>query len=303
MTSPEHPIHWLQHAGQRLGLVPSLGGGVAAWQLDQPNGTLDLWRAWAGSTNRYTLASMPMLPWCNRISGGGFEHAGVFYPMRLNRAGEPYPIHGDGWLQPWQLQQTADNTLEMTLQSHAFDNNPYVYQALQRFVLLEGGMDQTLTVTHLGDQPMPYGLGQHPWLPRSAATRLSAPVQGVWLSGGDPLPTRHSHQFPPGWDPRAGMPVTDMLVDNVYTGWAGQATITWPEHALTLTMTVPKILELGQQDGYCLLYLPPTGAAFCLEPMTHPVDAFHLPGKPGLQVLQTGQNLSLQVQWRFARSA
>ena len=296
--STEHSIHWLHHANQHLGLVPTLGGGVAAWQLDRPTGMLNLLRPWGGSTDRYTLASMPMLPWCNRISAGGFDHDGLHYPMKPNRVGEPYPIHGDGWLQPWQLKQPAKNTLEMTLESQAFDGNPYVYRALQRFVLLDGGMDQTLTITHQGAQSLPYGLGQHPWFPRSAETRLTASVQGVWLSGNDPLPTEHTTQFPPGWDPRTGMKVTDTLMDNVYTGWSGQATITWPEHQLTLTMEVPDTVRRAQNDGYCLVYLPPAGPAFCLEP-TNPVDAFHLPGRPGLHVLHTGETLTLHVEWRF----
>ena len=46
MTHSEYPIVWLTHAGQRLGLVPSLGGGVAAWQLERRPDLLDLWRPW-----------------------------------------------------------------------------------------------------------------------------------------------------------------------------------------------------------------------------------------------------------------
>ncbi len=159
-------------------------------------------------------------------------------------------------------------------------------------------MDQTLTVTHLGPQPLPYGIGQHPWLPRSSDTRLSAAVQGVWLSGDDALPTQHTCQFPPDWDPRAGMKVTDTLIDNVYTGWSGQATVTWPEHQLALTLQLPDTVRRAQNDAYCLVYLPPAGAAFCVEP-TSPVDAFHLPGQPGLQVLHTGESMTLQMEWRF----
>lgn len=294
----EHRIHWLHHAHQRLGLLPSLGGGVAAWQLDQPDGLVNLLRPWGGSTDQYTLASMAMLPWCNRISAGGFDHDGVHYPIKPNRVGEPYPIHGDGWMQPWQLSQPAEDTFEMALHSHAFDGNPYVYRALQRFVLLDGGMDQTLTVTHQGAQSLPYGLGQHPWFPRSAGTRLTASVQGVWLSGDDSLPTVHSTQFPPGWDLQAGIKVTDTLIDNVFTGWSGQATVTWPEHQLALTMQVPDTVRRAQNDAYCLVYLPPAGPAFCLEPSS-PVDAFHLPGWPGLKVLKTGESLTLHVEWRF----
>ena len=106
-ASSSHPIVWLHHAGQHLGLVPTLGGSVAAWQIDDPQeagARIDLWRPWDGATpDLYQLASFAMVPWSNRISGGGFEHAGQFHPMRPNRVGEPYPIHGDGWLQPWQL--------------------------------------------------------------------------------------------------------------------------------------------------------------------------------------------------------
>ncbi|APW41250.1 aldose 1-epimerase [Rhodoferax saidenbachensis] len=296
-----HPIHWLQHAGQRLGLVPSLGGGVAAWQLERAQGALDLWRPWDGrNPDRYSLASFAMVPWSNRISQGGFTQGDVFHRMRVNRIGEPYPIHGDGWLQAWKLEQPAANTLEMTLHSQQFEGNPYAYRALQRFVLRKGGMDQTLSVTHTGAQPLPYGLGQHPWFLRTPATRLHAPVQGVWLSGVDPLPVAHTTAFPPSWDPCDGLNVNGTLVDNAYTGWSGAARITWPEHQLQLEMRVPEIEARKQNDGFCLLYRPAQGPAFCFEPITHPIDAFHVDGQPGLRVLQTGETLTLHTEWRFS---
>lgn len=303
MHTTEHPIHWLHHAKQHLGLLPTLGGGVAAWQLDRAQGPLDIWRPWAGSTDRYTLASFPLVPWSNRISAGGFEFDGVHHPMAPNRAGEPYPIHGDGWLQPWALHQPQDNMLEMTLESQAFDGNPYNYRALQRFVLIDGGMDQTLTVTHTGETPLPYGLGQHPFFPRPAGTQLTTQVQGVWLSRPDCLPTQHTTQFPDSWDPRAGMDVHGSLIDNAYTGWSGEARINWPEQQLALTMREPSILGRGQNDGMCLLYRSPVISAFCFEPVTHPIDAFHMPGLPGLKVLHKGESLTLHLEWRFAETA
>jgi aldose 1-epimerase len=303
MKGVDHPIVWLHHAGQHLGLVPTLGGGVAAWQLDAKGGPLDLWRPWDRlSTDRYRLASFAMLPWSNRISGGGFEHAGRFHRITPNRAGEPYPIHGDGWLQAWALAQPAADTLVLTLESHRFDRNPYDYRATQTFRLVEGGLDQTVTVTHLGDASLPYGLGLHPWFPRGAGTRLTAPVQGVWLSGADPLPTGHATQFPPSWDLREGASVNGSLIDNGYTGWAGTACIEWPEQRLRMTMTVPEVSASAgaSPHAYCLLYRPPVGPAFCFEPVTHPIDAFHLDGRPGLKLLQRDDSLQLHVQWRVA---
>lgn len=189
------------------------------------------------------------------------------------------------------------------MDSQAFGDNPYAYQALQRFVLLDGGMDQTLMVTHIGAQPLPYGLGQHPFFPRSASTRLTTQVQGVWLSGADPLPTQHTTTLPDSWDPRGGMDVNGSLIDNAYTGWSGKARINWPDQQLALTMQVPEIAELGQNDGLCLLYRSPVISAFCFEPVTQPIDAFHMPGLPGLRALRTGESLTLTVQWRFAETA
>lgn len=298
----DHPVVWLRHAGQYLGLVPSLGGSVAAWQLDRPQGRLDLWRPWDGKTSDlYQTASFAMVPWSNRISGGGFTHAGQFHAMRPNRAGEPYPIHGDGWLQPWQISQPAEDTLVMTLTSRRFDGNPYDYEALQTFRLVDGGLDQRVQVRHLGAEPLPYGLGVHPWFPRTPATRISAPVQGVWLCGGDPLPIAHTRSFPEGWNLNEGAPANGPLIDNGYTGWGGQASIAWPELGLQLTARMPDF----EQDGgaaqhFCLIYRPPQGPAFCFEPITQPIDAFHMPGQPGLRVLGQGEQFSLNIQWRVA---
>lgn len=293
-----HEVVWLHHAGQHLGLVPSLGGGVAAWQLDRPDGRHDLWRPWTGLTeDRYSLASFVMVPWSNRISAGGFEHNGHFYPMAPNREGEPYPIHGDGWLQPWSCIQRWPDTVEMSLESHQHDGNPYDYHAVQTFKLVDGGLDQTVQVTHVGRQTLPYGLGLHPWFPRTPGTRLSAPVKGVWLSGDDPIPKRHTDQFPDTWDLRRRADVNGTLIDNGYTGWPGDAVIEWPEFGLEMSMTVTS-LQRFNAEGYCLIYRPPEGNAFCFEPITHPIDAFHLPGRPGLETLRCGDSLTLSVQWR-----
>lgn len=305
MTDSAHPVAWLRHAGQRLGLLPSLGGSVAAWQLERPQGLLDLWRPWDGkSDDLYRTASFAMVPWSNRISGGGFTHAGQFHAMRPNRTGEPYPIHGDGWLQAWQLSQPAADTLVMTLVSHGFGGNPYDYEAVQTFRLVNGGLDQQLRVRHLGATPLPYGLGVHPWFPRTAQTRITAPVQGLWLCGDDPLPLAHTTDFPAGWDLNKGAPANGPLIDNGYTGWGGKARIAWPELGLQVTAGMPDFeRDGGAAQHFCLVYRPPQGPAFCFEPITQPIDAFHLPGRPGLRVLGRGEAFSLTVQWRIEPAA
>jgi aldose 1-epimerase len=298
-----HETVWLENAEQRLGLVPALGGSVAAWQTQHGGGWLDLWRPWSGeSPDRYTFANFAMLPWTNRISRGGFEQAGHFHPVALNRAGEPYPIHGDGWLQAWQLDRPAAHTLRLQLESNRHDGCPYHYRATQTFTLVEGGLDQSLHITHLGDEPLPYGLGLHPYFVRTPGTRITTAVKGVWLCGADPLPTGHTAQIPADWDFNHGAPAHGSFVDNCYTGWSGEAHVDVPEHGLRITMRDLATLQRGANDGFCLMYRPPQGNAFCFEPVTHPIDAFHLPGRPGLRVLAQGESTSLDVQWRVEKS-
>jgi aldose 1-epimerase len=291
-----HSIVWLRHAGQELGLLPSLGGSVAAWRCTMPHGPFDLWRPWDGTPDLYRTASFAMLPWSNRISGGGFTQDGRFHPMRPNRAGEPYPIHGDGWLQPWALEQPTDDTVRMTLQSHRHDGNPHAYAATQTLRLVPGGLDQSVEVTHLGDAPLPYGLGLHPWFVRTPGLRVQAGVQGVWLSGDDPIPTGYTQALPPDWDLNAGIAAHGSFIDNGFGGWQGQASLHWPEHGLRLTLATP---EPDADAPCCLVYRPPHGPALCFEPITHPIDAFHMPGRPGLRVLAQGESMRLAVQWRF----
>lgn len=300
MNSSSHSIHWLHHAGQRLGLLPTLGGSVAAWERNTPQGALALWRPWGGAADLYTTASFPLVPWSNRIGSGGFSHQGVNHPMRPNRTGEPYPIHGDGWLQPWAIAQPRPDTLEMTLESRYFDGNPYHYRATQTFTLREGGLDQSVSVTHLGRDPLPHGLGLHPWFLRTPGTRITAPVKGVWLSGRDPIPTEHTERFPDGWDLNPGASAHGSFVDNGYTGWGGEALIEWPEHGLRVTMSEPAVQRAGSSSGFCLMYRPPQGPSFCFEPVSHPIDAFHLAGRPGLRMLAQGETVTMQVQWRVA---
>src|SRR4029453_2244912 len=143
--------------------VPALGGGGGEWSVACHGVRRQLWRPWTGaSDDRYGLASFAMLPWCNRISHGGFEHRARFEPVRPNRAGEPYPIHGDGWLQPWEVTHRDAGSIELALASRRDGDNPYSYDARQGYVLTDDGLEQVVSVVHVGDRPLPYGLGLHP---------------------------------------------------------------------------------------------------------------------------------------------
>jgi aldose 1-epimerase len=275
---------------QQLQLVPALGGGVAAWDWRSPQRWTPLLRPWNGvSEDRYTLACFPLVPWSNRITQGGFEHDGIAYRLKPNRIGEPYPIHGDGWLQAWQVAHRTADGIQLALESNQFDGNPYHYLSTQAFRLLPAGLAIDLTVTHLGPGSLPYGLGLHPYFPRNDKTRLLSHASGVWLSGADSIPVSHAQTLPPTWDYNQPASLDGPLIDNCFTGWDGKAVIEYPDRGLTIA------LNIADSKGYSLFYRPPGLDYFCLEPITHPIDAFHMPGRPGLVSLANGESLALKV--------
>lgn len=283
----------LRHGRQRLQLIPGLGGSVAAWDLLLGEHWQPLLRPWNGAaTDAYTYACFPLVPWSNRISAGGFEQDGKSYPIRPNRAGEAYPIHGDGWLQPWQAAQTGDGEITLTLESDKFGGNPYHYRAVQQFSMAEDTLTITLAVTHLGEDRLPYGLGLHPYFRRDAATRLQMQCGGLWLCGDDPLPVSHSQVLPPTFDYRQPAALEGPMIDHCFTGWDGRAMIDYPDQGFSLE------LATRERSGCLLMYRPPGLDYFCLEPITHPIDAFHMPERTGLRVLNQGDSMTLDLTLR-----
>jgi aldose 1-epimerase len=123
------------------------------------------------------------------------------------------------------------------------------------------------------------------------------------LSGADPIPTQHVDDLAPGFDLNHGIAMTGgPLIDHGYTGWNGTARITWPEVGLALDVRAAPLAVPGGSlpPRYCVVYRPPAGQVFCIEPMTHPIDAFHLPGRPGLVELKPDETMTLSVSWRIS---
>lgn len=292
----ETPLLVLEDARQRLQLVPALGGGISGWDWNSAAGEVALLRPWDGaSDDRYTLACFPLLPWSNRITQGGFAHQSRHYPIRNNRPGEPYPIHGDGWLQPWQVANADASSALLLLHSRHHDGNPYDYDAEQRVQLQPDGWRVALKVTHRARAPLPYGLGLHPYFVCNAHTRLQAKSTGVWLSAPDAIPISFSSEIPADWDYNEPAPLTGgSLVDNCFSGWDGLMRVHYPEAKLALCMRVVPV------SGYSLLYRPLAPSFFCFEPISHPIDAFHMKGKPGLVSLRNGESIRMEVSFSVA---
>jgi aldose 1-epimerase len=140
-------------------------------------------------------------------------------------------------------------------------------------------------VTNTGTQPMPAGLGFHPYFPAREGERLQAGVTGVWLIDDDCLPTTVV-EGPWRSDWAAGAPTAvSALIDNCYTGWDGVATLSAPGGASTTLTASPDCRWLH-------VYSPPGADFVCAEPVANRPDPFSGEDS-GIKVLAPGETASV----------
>ncbi|WP_118182212.1 aldose 1-epimerase [Paraburkholderia phosphatilytica] len=287
----------LANAHLRLDLAPALGGGITRFDWRGEHGPVPIFRRCRNvslDTDPNELACYPLLPYSNRIGGGRFEFRGRSIAVPLNRPAEPLPLHGDGWLARWKVDEAEKESVRLTLDHR--DGKPYAFRATQRYTIDDATLTVALDIENTGRDALPFGLGLHPFLVRDADTRLSAAAGGLWLSGDDWLPTRHV-SAPPAWQFGVAYPLPDAMVNHAFTGWSGQAAVVWPKRRLSLTIA-------SSADHY-ILYTPPQQDFFCFEPVDHPINALNLEGggaEHGMTVLARGERLSREFRFTVERT-
>ncbi|MEP9386437.1 aldose 1-epimerase [Mesorhizobium sp. KR9-304] len=281
----------------RAEVVPSLGAGLARFDFA---GT-PVFRPWppGGSGDPFALACNLLMPWSNRISGGGFHADGIFHRLEPNLPGERYPIHGNAFHSEWAVGATAPDSVTLNLESDG--PGPYRYAGEVSYTATELSLTIGLRIVNQASLTLPYGLGLHPWLPRTAGTLLQAPAAAVCLETHDHLPdgfeplSRH-----PNWDFSQPSPLPGEWINNLLAGWPGQARIVWPDNAMELRIEASTPLE------FYLIYSPSGDSGFfCFEPVSHVVDAHNCaPSAPwnGLRQLGPGESMQARATFSVART-
>ena len=287
------------NAGRAVaGVAPSIGGSITHYHwIDgarrhewlRPASRLDLV---SGMADR--LACFPLVPFSNRIREGRFVFGRHAVQLPLNRAPEPHAEHGHGWQAEWIVVERASDRLAIAY-DHPADAWPFPYRARQDFMLTEDELRVTLGIENRGREAMPIGLGLHPYFPRTERCQFSARVDAMWATDAEVMPTALVDA-----DPRFGggdgLPIAEVILDNVFTGWRRQARIVWPERNARLTLHADSPLD------FLVVYSPAGEDFFCAEPVSHCTDAFNLAAQgrndTGMLTLDPGASLSATVRFR-----
>jgi aldose 1-epimerase len=270
-----------------LVLLPALGGSIARFDWRG----LPLLRPGCGPTPLDT-GCFPLVPFSNRIAHGAFTVAGRTIRIAPNfpGGGHPHPLHGFGWLTGWDVVAQAAQSATLR-HRYSAGEWPWDYVAEQHFDLSREGLCHTLSVRNLSDQPMPAGLGFHPYFPKTAQTRYIGWHRGEWQTHDDNLPKAlDMADHPVDW--WHGKPVATRAVDTAYVGREGDLQLIWPEHRLTLTVRPSDNLR------NTVVYTPVDADFLCVEPVSHTTDAINRPDESdGMVWLDKDQTLTAALHY------
>src|SRR3954466_2792870 len=90
----------------RLSLGPSIGGAISTFDWQGEGRSRPILRPCnTRLENVLDAACFPLVPYVNRIRGGRFSFRGQEVQIAPNMAGDPSPLHGQGWLNRWRVEE------------------------------------------------------------------------------------------------------------------------------------------------------------------------------------------------------
>ncbi len=273
---------------------PEIGGALTSFARDG----LALLRPASAETlaakNALDSSCYPLVPFSNRIRDSRLRFRGREYRLEPNFAPHPHALHGHAYRGPWEIVDRSARSLSLRFGYRGADF-PSAYSARQRFTLTDSSLSIAIAVENVGDEPMPAGLGLHPFFEKPADTELEVALDGVWLSGNnDGIPTERV-AVPKEWDFSTRRPLGDVVLDHCFTGWKSHtALVTWPSRGLRARLTAEGPTE------HAVIFVPEGQRFFCVEPVTNMNDAFNRADQgeagTGTVVLAPGESLSFEMK-------
>ncbi len=272
-------------------LSPSIGGAIFGFEWTGPGGPRPILRKCHSPLEKVLdAASFPLIPYVNRIRSGQFAFRGREVSLAPNMPGDPSPLHGQGWLSAWQVDEQSEAHAVLSFR-HLAGEWPWDYDARQEFGLDARGLSVGLTCTNTSREAIPCGLGQHPYFPCGPRTRIDTEVTHVWTIDAQVLPVE---KVPADgrYDLRERL-VCGQDLDHGFGGWNGTATVTDPDWPYDIRLSSP-------EARFFQLYSPAEGGTFVAEPVTHANAALNAPeaqwAELGMRVLRPGETMRLDLR-------
>ncbi|EJN02300.1 aldose 1-epimerase [Phyllobacterium sp. YR531] len=238
------------------------------------------------------VACFPFVPFGNRVAENQFYFQERRYGFTANTATDTLYLHGDGWQGAWVPVRQTETSIVLTYEQGSSPQTPYRYLAEQTISIDRNILSLSLKIENKGEFALPFGLGFHPFFPRTPKTLLRAFAQTFWSETTGHLPDKPG-AVPADLDFDILKTLPDRWINNAFAEWDGIARIIWPELQMRAELAADRIFS------HYMIYAPQREADFfCFEPMTHLPNGHNMSDLGGMTVLQPGQQMagSFQIQ-------
>jgi aldose 1-epimerase len=281
-------VQQIENGYWQVGLLPETGASVAYGRIKRDNRWLDFMRPTPDSAYKTpsSCSSFILIPWSNRIRDGLLTFQGKSYQLRT--ASDGTARHGVGRDYPWQVVSADATQITLTFQSwdHADANFPFRFSGQVIYRVDKRRFSITLALKNEDSQPMPGGLGNHPYFQRAldgSADTISLQLPySRYFELENSLATGPSQPIPSRLNFQQLRPLGTDIVDDVLTGQLDNQPIrfVYQESGQEILLHVDPIFE------QVVFYAPAEKDFFAVEPVSNTNDGFNLyeKGIPGTGV-------------------
>lgn len=266
----------------RLVVQPALGGAILECDWTAPNGLeAPLMRPCQPVTEPSpdtpfdVAACFAMVPFANRLDGGGFEFEGRPWRVPMNWPDQDLAIHGLSWGRSWRIERDDADALVL---SHDVAADPigeaeaFAYRVEKRIAASGDTLRVALRLQNRADRAAPFSAGLHPWFPRDETTRLAFSAETTFPPDprtfpSAPQPASSAAAF---MDPDGAAVAPLVGLDQTFAGWSPRtARIIQPRLGYEAALSGEGALRIVH------VYVAPDADVFCVEPVSAMTDVLN----------------------------
>ena len=287
----------------RAELAPGVGAALGRLRFRVDGEWIDILRPAPADAVRLgnvrEMACFPMVPYASLIHEATFLWAGRSYRVKANMPDRPHALHGDAWQHAWQPVEAGPDHVVLRYRQEG-SRFPFAYEAILTAAVRVAELSLTLLLVNRSAQPMPAGIGFHPYFRRQHDLTLQFDATEKWTRDpeGRMLERGRIGEADSFRDARS---VSQLTCNDVYDGWHRSAVLHWPSAGARVTLTADGVLDR------LVLFSPADRDVVCVEPVSNLPDGFNLlaagRSESGVRSLAPGESISGTMRLAAARAA
>jgi len=308
--------------GAAAEIWPELGANCLRWRVASQQGPVELLYVhpeWPSAPARQRSGIPVLFPFPNRIRNGRFTWDGKDYVLELNDPHRRHSIHGFACRSAWRVVDCCAQATRarLTVEFRLAVDAPHLalcwpgdVRVTLQYVLTHQALMMVATMDNPGTKAVPVGLGYHPyfrvpWISHGSLDecRVQVAASHCWTLS-DRIPVGTHSPLDPQRDLQQAQPVSQLQLDDVYTGFAPLRGGQTMRCLSRLSQDRVGRLEIWASAGFreLVVFTPDHRQAICLEPYTCVTDAIHLQQQgvdAGLRILQPGESVTESIVYLF----